>query len=75
MLLVKILEGLTLIGFDIMICDPKTCDGSPEVTRELGERVQEAILDNLPNGTENDVSHTQKGDVHDTQHSHDRVVN
>lgn len=65
MLLVKFLEGFTLICYHIMVGDPKACDTSPEVTREFGKGMQEAVFDDLPNNAKDDISDTQKGDVRD----------
>ena len=65
MLLVKLLEGFALICYHIMVGDPKACDASPEVTRELGKGMQKAVLDDLPNNAKDNISDTQKGDVRD----------
>ena len=70
MLLVKLPEGLGFIFLQVVICDPKPCDATPEWTGELGKRVEEAIVDDLVENLPTKVRCAKQRTIGETEQPH-----
>lgn len=63
-------EGLGLIFLDVVVCDPESCDTTPEWTGELGKWVEEAVVDDLVEDLATKVRRAEQRTIGGTEQPH-----